>query len=304
MKTAEDKKYYVYFVKHRDIIVYIGSGHGARYEHASSGTSHNTLLNEIYFRNTILGDEGVIINLAEYNLTKEKALQREGVYIRRYRPVGNVVGNKGNKTFPIGFIDSLQVAADEMGLSVKVDGLRLLSDTRLLLTHLGCPFENENYRFDLTPSVYEEVKGASPRRIRLKDCVYECLLKSNEDFAMYRTLAFRGRSIPLMNGYDDRAEYYYSSSKQAAILNILHKLDLQPIHSKFVMKGRDGQPVLRCLTINEDDSYSLFDATEFLVVCLGTFADFFAAHVEMSKNHNKTIPKKHLTNTLFVKDSA
>lgn len=299
----KDKTYYVYFVKYRDIIVYIGCGHEARYEHAKSGASHNTLLNEIYFRKNILGDEGVMIDLAEYNLTKEKALQREGVYIRRYRPVGNVIGNRSNKTFPIAFIDSLQASADELGLSVKVDGLRLLSDTRLLLTHLGCPFENENYRFDLTPSVYEEVRGASPRRIRIKDCVYECLLKSNEDFAMYRTLTFRGRSIPLMNGYDDRAEQYYRSSKQATILNILHKLNLQPIQSKFVMKGRDGQPVLRCLTINEDESYSLFDATESIVVCLGNFDDFFAAHVDMSKNHGRAIPKKHLINPLFVKDS-
>lgn len=60
---SDDKSYYVYAAKYRGIIVYVGCGKDSRINHCRSGSSHNTGLNELYFRHKIMGDELVMTDM-------------------------------------------------------------------------------------------------------------------------------------------------------------------------------------------------------------------------------------------------
>lgn len=85
-------KYYVYCVKLRGKIVYIGKGSGDRYKHALSGISHNKGLNELYFKHQLgLGEEPTI-HIIEYFSTSDKAYYAEAILIEELQPECNVRG--------------------------------------------------------------------------------------------------------------------------------------------------------------------------------------------------------------------
>jgi len=300
MKTEEEKKHYVYFVKYRGIIVYIGCGKNDRFEHARSGVSQNKLLNEIYYRGAMLGDENVEVVIQERPLSEQDALKKESAYIMRYQPVANLRGNSGRRTFVAPFLDELVAIGEKLGLSCKINGLRFTSDTRLLLTQVGCPFGDKT--FDVKNSVYERVSGVHPSRIKLKDEVYKCLLETNPDFAMYRDLSYRGHNIVYLNGYEDRDRVYLESSKQASLMKMIHRLNKHPIYSKFKMDGRNGEPVLRCITL-ENDKYVVYDITEKLIVKVCNVREFACAYDKMGADFGKQLPKNLLAKPLYREES-
>lgn len=77
-------EYYVYAAYVEEDCVYVGSGKGKRFQHATSGCSHNKGLNALYFQDTI-----PIVVLIEEGLTKAESLDREQHYIEEFSPSCN-----------------------------------------------------------------------------------------------------------------------------------------------------------------------------------------------------------------------
>lgn len=81
-------KSYVYFVTHKDRVVYIGKGYGSRYLHPTSGTSSNIELNRLYF-----AGESVVVSIFKDGLTDEEATNLEAEQIRIVKPEFNKILN-------------------------------------------------------------------------------------------------------------------------------------------------------------------------------------------------------------------
>lgn len=87
-KAKKDKlltKYLVYAAKHKDEIVYIGSGVNGRENHCLSGCSHVYELNKLHFKKA---DTSIIV--LERFITKEESLIAEKALILEYKPKYNV----------------------------------------------------------------------------------------------------------------------------------------------------------------------------------------------------------------------
>lgn len=87
-QPAETQKYYVYVAKNGEEICYVGSGVFGRWDHVSSGTSHNYGLNKLHF-------EGVVLDvqvLSEHDCVKD-ARSAELVLIKHFSPTYNIKGN-------------------------------------------------------------------------------------------------------------------------------------------------------------------------------------------------------------------
>jgi hypothetical protein len=78
-------KYIVYAAKHKDEIVYIGSGVNGREKHCISGCSHVYELNKLHFKKA-----DISIHVLDRFMTKEESLVAEKELISEYKPKYNV----------------------------------------------------------------------------------------------------------------------------------------------------------------------------------------------------------------------
>ena len=82
---ADLSKHYVYIVKYKGEIVYVGQGFHNRYLHTDGGTSHCLELNRLFF----LGEK-VVTSLYKQGLSKEESLDIERKLILEYNPKFNI----------------------------------------------------------------------------------------------------------------------------------------------------------------------------------------------------------------------
>ena len=83
-------KYYVYRVLLEGEVVYVGKGSGNRVNHVLSGCSHNSKINEAYFRNKLLGEPAMTVEIVEYFTTSKEALKAESVLVKTLNPDYNI----------------------------------------------------------------------------------------------------------------------------------------------------------------------------------------------------------------------
>lgn len=281
---SEDKSYYVYAAKYRGIIVYIGCGKDSRANHCRSGSSHNAGLNELYFRYKIMGDELVMTDILEGNLTKEKAEKREAIYIRRYHPICNSQLKTNSKKFKLPFENELRIVANSLGLKYVLDEVTFLADTYLLLTKFGVSVEDGRYsdHLDFSSSICDVI---SDNRLILKDVVFDALLSLEPSFSR-----FRGNNIHIRNTMpmDFQSElikpYYYEMCLESAKIDeIFYSIGLRPVANKHRVDGRDGVPSTRYLVAEEDDSYTLYEANTKNIILVEKFKDFHSAFNSMCR---------------------
>jgi|TARA_A100001391_G_scaffold141360_1_gene99224 hypothetical protein len=79
-------KYYVYKVTLEGRVVYVGKGSGTRINHVSSGCSHNSKINEAYFRSKLLGEPPLKVEIITYLETSKEALAEESRLIKELDP--------------------------------------------------------------------------------------------------------------------------------------------------------------------------------------------------------------------------
>lgn len=92
MKNINEKDLYiVYIVRHRDKVMYIGSGKRGRELHCTSGISHCYELNELHFNKKKMDVE--VVNTFS---TKEDSLSKEKELIDLYWPLFNISSNASN----------------------------------------------------------------------------------------------------------------------------------------------------------------------------------------------------------------
>jgi len=82
-------KHYVYIVKLKGEVIYIGKGKHDRYLHPNSGTSHNREMNRLHFQGAVFD-----VEFAKENLTNEEAEKLELELIGQYDNLWNVLGNR------------------------------------------------------------------------------------------------------------------------------------------------------------------------------------------------------------------
>lgn len=281
---SDDKSYYVYAAKYRGIIVYVGCGKDSRINHCRSGSSHNTGLNELYFRHKIMGDELVMTDILEGNLTKQKAEQREAIYIRRYHPICNSQLKTNSRKFKPTFENELRIVANSLGLRYVLDEVVFLADTDLLLTRFGVLIDDMRYsdHVDFSSSVCEIIGG---NRLSIKDAVFDALLSIEPSFSR-----FRGNNIHIRNTMpmDFQSEaikpYYYERCLEfAKIEEVFYSIGLRPVANKHRWDGRDGIPSTRYLVSEEDGSYTLYEATTEKIILAEKFKDFHFAFNSMCR---------------------
>jgi len=107
------KKFYVYKVYHEGRIIYVGKGSGARGDHVLSGCSKNKILNEYYFRHTLLG-EALPTLVKEYVAGESSALKLEHELIYVHKPVGNTLLKY---SVPIDYVYGVDCLEDDVDLS-------------------------------------------------------------------------------------------------------------------------------------------------------------------------------------------
>lgn len=81
--------YYIYEVHYCGVLVYIGMGQGDRTDHVCSGSSHNKFLNEVYYRNQILGEPKAEVRIRKRFKTKLEATKSEKWFIGKLNPLFN-----------------------------------------------------------------------------------------------------------------------------------------------------------------------------------------------------------------------
>lgn len=84
-----DDIYYVYFVYHKNEIVYIGKGNGNRYKHVTSGKSHVSGLNNLHF-----AGEDLKVEFYLEDADENVALNVETDCIKKFKPKFNTAKNK------------------------------------------------------------------------------------------------------------------------------------------------------------------------------------------------------------------
>lgn len=179
-----EDKYYVYVVKYRGIIVYIGHGCGDRINHVSSGTSSSRQLNELYFRKVHLNDEPVTCEKVNTNLTKQKAMKIEESLIRKHNPLCNTFGKSKKHVKTFMYSEDIEKCAGDMGLCTAFDSFSFTENSLLALTGVGLPIYTafpekfDNSVFDLTV-----VDGG--HRIMLKPFILERLIEINPEIIRY-----------------------------------------------------------------------------------------------------------------------
>lgn len=279
-----DKSYYVYAAKYRGIIVYVGCGKDSRINHCKSGSSHNVGLNELYFRYKIMGDEPVVTDILEWKLTKEKAEQREAVYIKRYHPICNSQLKTNSKKFKVSFEDELRVVANSLHLKYVLNQVTFLADPYLLLTKFGVLVENSRYsdKIDFDSSVCEIVND---NRLILKDVVFDALLSLEPSFSRFRSANVHIRNtMPTDFQSEIIKPYYYERCLEfAKIEEVFYSVGFRPIANKHRWDGRDGLPSTRYLVSEDDDSYTLYEATTKKIVLAERFNDFNDAFNSMCR---------------------
>ena len=85
----EDFNYYVYKVIVDNRLVYVGKGKGSRLNHVTSGSSHNSKLNEYYFRYKLLNETEPLVHIVKEFIYEGSALRYEKFLIRKYLPECN-----------------------------------------------------------------------------------------------------------------------------------------------------------------------------------------------------------------------
>ena len=83
------EEYYVYHVTLGEEIVYVGKGKDYRYKHTTSGCSHNTNLNMLLARHTLLGEAKPVTKIVAYFENESRALEFEERQIKKYSPFCN-----------------------------------------------------------------------------------------------------------------------------------------------------------------------------------------------------------------------
>lgn len=295
MGKDNDKCYYVYAAKYRGIIVYIGNGKENRLHHCKTGSSHNSLLNELCFRYKVLGDEEVITDTLESGLTKEKAEEREAIYIRRYHPIGNSQLKTNAKRFPVAFEVELRSVASELGLLYILDKVSFLADPYLLLTRLGVTIETNRYNehIDYSSSVCDISSIDGKDRLTIKDVVFDGLLLLEPAFARFRdtNVSIRNTMPKCYQSEGIKPYYYEKCLDYANIEEIFYSLGLRPITNKHTNNGRDGIPATRYLVHEDDGAYSLYEATIKSVVMVERFDDYHFAFNSMLRTKQKVTKK-------------
>lgn len=295
MSKDNDKCYYVYAAKYRGIIVYVGNGKENRLHHCKTGSSHNFLLNELCFRHHVLGDEEVITDILESELTKEKAEEREAIYIRRYHPIGNSQLKTNNKRFLVTFEDELRGVAANLGLLYVLDKVTFLADPYLLLTRLGVTIESNRYNdhIDYNSSVCDISNIGGQYRLTIKDTVFSDLLLLEPSFARFRDInvSIRNTMPKCYQSEGIRPYYYEKCLDYAKIEEIFYSLGLRPVANKHTNNGRDGIPATRYLVHEDDGAYSLYEATIKSVVMVERFDDYHFAFNSMLRTKQKVTKK-------------
>lgn len=85
--NVNTEAYYVYLVRYKGSIIYIGKGKGNRYLHPTSGQSNNKELNRLYF-----SGETVEVSIHKEGITNEEAATIEAEMIKLHQPRFNSVG--------------------------------------------------------------------------------------------------------------------------------------------------------------------------------------------------------------------
>lgn len=78
------KKSYVYVVVYKSEIVYIGKGNKGRWKHSNNGKSHNTNLNELFYKGEV-----VDVFILQDGLSDGEALRLESELIKEINPAFN-----------------------------------------------------------------------------------------------------------------------------------------------------------------------------------------------------------------------
>ena len=81
--------YEVYICYVGDEVVYVGKGKRGRHKHCLSGTSHVYGLNELHFKT---GCENMRTEVFQNFSDEKKALEKEDMLIKKYRPKFNTIG--------------------------------------------------------------------------------------------------------------------------------------------------------------------------------------------------------------------
>ncbi len=97
MESKMNNKYYVYKVFLNKEVIYVGKGQGSRSSHVLSGKSHNSKLNEYYFRHKLLGEDLPFVKKVRFFEEEEEALNYETYLIKDLLPDCNVRGTKIKK---------------------------------------------------------------------------------------------------------------------------------------------------------------------------------------------------------------
>lgn len=84
--------FYVYKVDYCGVVGYVGSGCGDRISHVCSGSSHNKMLNEVYYRHLLFGEPMLKPEIVGSYTTKKAAMAAEKQLIKRLNPIFNQQG--------------------------------------------------------------------------------------------------------------------------------------------------------------------------------------------------------------------
>ncbi len=88
-----EKEFYVYEVRLKGELVYVGKGTGRRFNHVLSGRSHNRHINETYFKSTLLGEPPLEVDIIKWFDCSDEALAYESDLINTHKPDFNIRGN-------------------------------------------------------------------------------------------------------------------------------------------------------------------------------------------------------------------